>query len=335
MDSVKFGNDIAGASVVVAELDNGATYYVWVRAKNSVGTSAFSPAASGTPQAPVAPAAPARPVVTAGNGQLTVTWTPVVDATAYEVWHGESANSADAQQFGGDVAGAAATITGFDKYIKRYVWVKAKNSAGESGFSPSASGIPLGLDPRLVGVWQFILSGDILEECTITNTTATVDGVQSLGTMEFGGPGYGSGSGSSFSDTFSGDILWAEAFDDQDVLDQQMFFTPASGRWDVTSAGVIIIKYWPGHENSMWNSMSGRQPTGDYFGIYYMNLNDDGTQVAIFHTSDQSDGYGPTETSSLEAAKARFTIGDIKLWLSTAAGDPQAKVDPENALPRE
>jgi hypothetical protein len=76
-------------------------------------------------------------------------------------------------------------------------------------------------------------------------------------------------------------------------------------------------------------------PTGDYFGIYYMNLNDEGTQAAIFHTSDQANSYGPTETTSLEAAKERFTIGNIKRWLSTEAGDPQVKVDPEDALPRE
>jgi hypothetical protein len=241
------------------------------------------------------------------------------------VWYGTADNPGSAQKFGGDVTGAApTTITGFTKYIKHYVWVKAKNSAGTSGFSSSASGIPLGLDPRLAGIWQFIFAGTIMEECTITTDTATVDGVQSLGTVEFG-----FGFSGTFSDIFSGDILWAQAFDDADVLKQEMYFTPSSGRWDVVSAGVIIIKYWPGHEHNMWT------PTGNYYGLYYMNLNDEGTKVAIFHTSDQAESYGPTETTSLEEAKARFTIDDIKQWLSTAAGDPQTKVDPEDALPRE
>jgi hypothetical protein len=276
------------------------------------------------PVPPVAPVAPGAPVVTAGNGRLELSWTAVEGAAAYEVWYGDSDNIADARQFGSDVSGAAATITGFDKYIKHYVWVKAKNSAGESGFSPSASGIPLGLDPRLAGVWQFVFGGQIMEECTISANTATVDGVQSLGTMEFG-----FGFEGTFRDIFCGDILWAEAFDDQDVLRQHMYFRPSSGRWDVINAGVIIIKYWPGHAHSMW------EPIGDYFGLYYMNMKDDGTQVAIFHTSDQANSYGPTETTSLEAAKERFTIDNIKQWLSTEAGDPQIKVAPENALPRQ
>ena len=142
---------------------------------------------------------------------------------------------------------------------------------------------------------------------------------------------FGFGFGGTFSDIFSGDILWAETFDEMDVLKQHMYFRPSSGRWDVENAGVIIIKYWPGHEHTMWAD----GPTGDYFGIYYMNLKDDGTQAAIFHTSDQANSYGPTETTSLEAAKERFTIGNIKLWLSTEAGDPQVKVDPENAIPRQ
>jgi DMSO/TMAO reductase YedYZ heme-binding membrane subunit len=328
-DAQKSGDDVTGNTTTIAGLVNGTTYYVWVKAKNNVGPGAFSPSANGTPISPL-PAAPVKPTVTAGNGRLEVSWTAVEDATAYEVWHGTSNNTESAQQFGDDVAGAATvTIDGFDKYIKHYVWVKAKNSAGTSGFSPPASGIPLGLDPRIVGVWQFIYGGQVMEECTITTTTATVDGAPSLGTMEFGGPGYGSGSPETFNDVFSGDILWAEAFDDEDVLAQQMYFIPSSGRWDVVSAGVIIIKYWPGHEHGMWT------PTGNYYGIYYMNLKDDGTQVAIFHTSNQANGYGPTETTSLESAKARFTIENIKLWLSTAAGDPQIKVDPEDALPRQ
>ncbi len=43
------GGDLAGTSHVVDGLDNGTTYYVWLKAKNAAGTSDFSAVASGMP----------------------------------------------------------------------------------------------------------------------------------------------------------------------------------------------------------------------------------------------------------------------------------------------
>jgi hypothetical protein len=139
----KSGEDVSAATATITNLTNGTTYYVWVKAKNSAGTSSFSPAASGTPQAAVtAPDAPAAPVVTAGDGQLTISWTAVEGAVAYEVWHGTADSAGNAQKSGEDETAAAKTITGLDNGTTYYVWVKAKNSAGTSGFSPAASGTP-------------------------------------------------------------------------------------------------------------------------------------------------------------------------------------------------
>jgi len=50
--AVKFGNDVAGAGTTITSLANGTTYYVWLKTKNGVGTSGFSPSSSATPQAP-------------------------------------------------------------------------------------------------------------------------------------------------------------------------------------------------------------------------------------------------------------------------------------------
>jgi hypothetical protein len=131
-------------NAVITGLTNDTPYYVWVKAKNSAGTSGFSPVASGTPVAPiVAPQAPAMPTVTAGNTQLTVSWTTVNGATAYEVWAGTSTDSSAATQRGSDVSGMNAVITGLTNDTPYYVWVKAKNSAGTSGFSPMVSGMPV------------------------------------------------------------------------------------------------------------------------------------------------------------------------------------------------
>jgi hypothetical protein len=139
----KFGDDVTGVTKTITGLANGTTYYVWVKAKNGVGTSGLSPSASGTPQTvATAPGAPAAPTVNANDRQLTVTWTAVEDATAYEVWHGTEDNAENAQKSGDDVTGVTKTITGLANGTSYYVWVKAKNSVGTSGLSPSASGTP-------------------------------------------------------------------------------------------------------------------------------------------------------------------------------------------------
>jgi hypothetical protein len=82
------------------------------------------------------------PAVTAGDGQLTVSWTAVDGATAYEVWHGTVDNTESAQKSGGDVTGLTKTIADLANGTIYYVWVKAKNSGGTSGFSPSTSRAP-------------------------------------------------------------------------------------------------------------------------------------------------------------------------------------------------
>jgi hypothetical protein len=142
--ATKHGADITGTSLTITSLSNGVTRYVWVKAKNSIGVSGFSPMASGTPSAATAiPAAPGAPTVTAGLQQLTVSWTAVEGASAYEVWAGISNDSAAATKRGDDVtSGLSAIISGLNNDTAYYVWVKAKNHIGTSGFSPAASGMP-------------------------------------------------------------------------------------------------------------------------------------------------------------------------------------------------
>jgi hypothetical protein len=143
----QFGGDVTtGTSVVITGLTNGTTYYVWVKAKNGVGPSAFSSSRSGSPtSSATAPPAPGTPAITVGDRQLTVSWTPVARATAYEVWYGTVNNTASATQFGADItSGASAVITGLDNGTTYYVWVRAKNNSGlTSNFNTTAaSGVP-------------------------------------------------------------------------------------------------------------------------------------------------------------------------------------------------
>jgi parallel beta-helix repeat protein len=91
------------------------------------------------------PSAPASaPLLAAGDNQLTVTWPPVSGATSYQVWYGPTDNSAAAIPFTGDVDATdnACTLTGLTNGTAVYVWLKAVNAGGASGFSPAGSATP-------------------------------------------------------------------------------------------------------------------------------------------------------------------------------------------------
>ena len=144
LSAAKYGGDITGTSATIPGLTNGITYYFWLKAKNLNGSSGLSPMASGTPTAlavtPLAPAA--APQVTAGDRQLSLSWQAVDGATHYELWAGTSADSSQATKRGGDVTGLSGVISQLTNGTPYYVWIKAKNSVGTSGFSPGASGMP-------------------------------------------------------------------------------------------------------------------------------------------------------------------------------------------------
>ncbi len=137
--------DDTDLSCVITGLDNGTEYFIWLKAKNTVGTSDFGDVASGTPEAAMeAPDAPGAAVVTAGDSQLSLTWTAINGATAYEVWYSETDDNATATEFIGDPdeTDLSCVITGLTSGIPYYIWLRAKNSAGTSGFGDVASGTP-------------------------------------------------------------------------------------------------------------------------------------------------------------------------------------------------
>ena len=132
----KQGDDISGGvtNTVITGLLNETEYYVWIRAKNNAGTSGFSPAVTGTPSAFAVPPSAPSPTVTAGNGQITVNWQAAEGAIVYEVWTGTVNDPDSAAKQGDDVSGLSAVIGGLTNGTTYYVWVKAKNSVGTSGF---------------------------------------------------------------------------------------------------------------------------------------------------------------------------------------------------------
>jgi sugar lactone lactonase YvrE len=55
---------------------------------------------------------------------------------------GTSNAPASSTKYGGDVGGLSVTITGLTNETTYYIWIKAKNSAYTSGFSPATNGVP-------------------------------------------------------------------------------------------------------------------------------------------------------------------------------------------------
>jgi fibronectin type 3 domain-containing protein len=186
----KYGSDITGLSTVISGLTNGTQYYVWLKAKNDVGTSGFSPSAGGVPDGPTTPpAAPGTPAVSIASGQITISWLAVTGAVAYEIWYGTSPSSASASQDGDDVTDSLSrTISGLDNGTPYYIWMKAKNELGTSIFSLVAEGKPIAnaaaptVSPSTSGQlevsWASITGADQYEVFYSTGATIPVSAAQ-------------------------------------------------------------------------------------------------------------------------------------------------------------
>jgi len=136
---------IEKTSVIITNLENNVIYYIWVRAVNGAGKSGYSPVEASTPRLPtVAPAIPTKPVLTIGNCEIIVSWMTVELAETYEVWVGTTSNSAQAEKYGSDITGdvTETIIIGLTNETTYYVWIKAKNIIGTSGFSFPANAKP-------------------------------------------------------------------------------------------------------------------------------------------------------------------------------------------------
>jgi hypothetical protein len=198
--AVKYGDDISTSlSAAINGLNNGTAYYIWLKAKNILGTSGFSPATMGIPSAstvkPPNPQTP--PAIIAGDGQLAVSWQAVAEASVYEIWAGTANYVQAAAKQGEDVADFSTMITGLNNGTSYYVWIRAKNNIGISGFSSPASGKPLGtpgtptLTPgykSLTVSWAAVAGADQYEvyygigtpttlAITTAGTTATISGL--------------------------------------------------------------------------------------------------------------------------------------------------------------
>ena len=126
------------ASYTDAGLTNGTKYYYVVSAYNSVGQSANSAGVSAMPMA-AAPATPMGLAATAGNAQVSLTWTASVGATSYQVKRSTSSGAEDQISL---PTSSSYTDTGLTNGTKYYYVVLAENSGGDSADSAQVSATP-------------------------------------------------------------------------------------------------------------------------------------------------------------------------------------------------
>ena len=137
--------------ITVADLDgnppvNGTAYNIWVRASNTDGNSEYSEPVNAIPaEAASAPAAPGTLTVEPGKKRLKVTWDAVPWAASYQLYYNTVNNTATAA-LASEVVPASgtvsATIANLENSTEYYVWVRARNSRGASGYSPAGIGTP-------------------------------------------------------------------------------------------------------------------------------------------------------------------------------------------------
>ena len=134
------GTKITGAASPYVQLGliNGATYYYVVTAVNKDGESTPSPQVSATLALP----GPTAVTATPGNGQVTIAWTAVTDATSYNIYWSTTPGVTTAN--GTKITGAASPYVqlGLINGATYYYVVTAVNNDGESTPSAQVSAIP-------------------------------------------------------------------------------------------------------------------------------------------------------------------------------------------------
>lgn len=136
---------VTAVSYIDTNVTNGTEYYYQLAAVNSAGTSGKTGEWSATPQSTSAPSAPAGLSATAGNAQVSLSWTASTGATSYNVYRGTSSGGETSIATG--VTTTSYTNTGLTNGTVYYYKVAAVNANGTSGLSNEASATPQGTAP--------------------------------------------------------------------------------------------------------------------------------------------------------------------------------------------
>jgi hypothetical protein len=177
--------NITGLSFTDTGLTDGTTYYYTVTAVNAVGISPQSGEASATPQA-VAPSAPLNVVASAGNAQVTVSWsvpasTGGAPVTGYNVYRGTSPGGESPTPVATNVTTTSFADTGLTNGTTYYYKVAAVNSAGVSPQSSEASATPA--QPATAAFVRRVVSATASSTRTTTTLAVSSPGVPAGNTL--------------------------------------------------------------------------------------------------------------------------------------------------------
>jgi fibronectin type 3 domain-containing protein len=137
--SMNYAGTSSSAAYTHTGLSPETTYYYYIKAVNTAGSSAYSSYASGTTQPPSAP--PSAPTgVTAtvlSTNSIRVSWNPVSDAASYEIYYYRGSSSS--MIYAGTTSSTVYEHTGLSRGYDYSYRVKAVNNMGSSAYSTTAS----------------------------------------------------------------------------------------------------------------------------------------------------------------------------------------------------
>ena len=137
----RIASGLASTSFVDTTATAGTTYWYWVTASNSSGTSDYSASDTGYRKV-AAPSAPTG--VRASDGEssteIVVSWNAVASADSYSVWRGTSSASSLAILLASGLTITSYSDTSAVVGTTYYYWVKASNVGDDSGFSVPDTG---------------------------------------------------------------------------------------------------------------------------------------------------------------------------------------------------
>ena len=136
-EAFKQYRNITTSTATITGLKSNTRYYVRVRARSTSGLGEWS-AALETATNSAIPETPDIPTVTAGRGEISVSWRAAGSAVSYEVWYRRANEDGEGQQFMPDeiITETSIVIGSLENNVAYQVRIRTVNPSGSSDFSP-------------------------------------------------------------------------------------------------------------------------------------------------------------------------------------------------------